>query len=108
MAKNTDPKGSFPTAGTSVATSVQNLSGAPSKNTKPVAKKTQGRGASPTGTKANRQGIQERLGAKCAPQATLYAANAAEASATTRNVTIVPSAVGNRDFYLRRQYGQGV
>lgn len=108
MAKNSDPQGSFPTVGTSVATSVVNQSGAPSKNTKSVPKKTQGRGASPTGAKANRQGVQERLGAKLAPQATLYAQNAAEASATQRNVVTVQSAIGNRDFYLRRQYGQGV
>lgn len=62
----------------------------------------------PVGTKANRVGHQERLGAKYAPQMPLYAQNAAEASATQRNVRVVPSAVGNRDFYLRRQYGQGM
>lgn len=49
---------------------------------------------------------QERLGAKFAPQMTMYAQNAAAASETRRNVRLVPSAIGNRDFYLKRQYGQ--
>lgn len=57
-------------------------------------------------TANHRTGIQERLGAKYAPQMPLYAANAPEASLTQRNVRVVPSAVGNRDFYLKRQYGQ--
>lgn len=57
-------------------------------------------------TAAHRAGIQERMGAQFAPQATLYAPNAASAGETQRNVRIVQSAVGNRDFYLRRQYGQ--
>lgn len=62
-------------------------------------------GAEPA-TASHRTGHQERLGAKYAPQMTLYVPNAAEASQTQRNVRIVPSAVGNRDFFLRRQYGQ--
>jgi hypothetical protein len=49
---------------------------------------------------------QERLGAKYAPQMPLYEQNAASASETYRNVRLVPSAVGNRDFWLKRQYGQ--
>ena len=58
-------------------------------------------------TAAHKANIQERLGPGFAPKVTLYAANAPEAQQTMRNVRIVQSAVGNRDFYLRRQYGQG-
>lgn len=57
-------------------------------------------------TAVNTPNVQERLGFKGAPQMPLYVPNAAEAGATYRNVRIVQSAVGNRDFYLRRQYGQ--
>jgi hypothetical protein len=61
----------------------------------------------PVGTISGvKPGHQERLGAKYAPQMTLYVPNAAAASETQRNVRVVPSAVGNRDFFLKRQYGQ--
>lgn len=59
-------------------------------------------------TQAHKANILERNGASFAPKAVLYAANAPEAAQTLRNTRIVPSAVGNRDFYLRRQYGQGM
>jgi hypothetical protein len=49
----------------------------------------------------------ERNGASLRPTAILYQANAAESGVVQRNVVTVPSAVGNRDFYLRRQYRQG-
>jgi len=109
MAKNTqsEPKGKFATQGTSVAKSVaKSQSAAPQKGI------LRPRGGSKGGmlegaTASHKANVQERLGAKLAPQATLYAPNAAEASATQRNVVTVPSAIGNRDFYLRRQYGQG-
>lgn len=103
------PTGSFPTMGTTAAVSV----GA-SQSAKPQRGILRPRRAGgPTGmleaaTASHKANIQERLGAKLAPQATLYAQNAAEASQTQRNTVIVPSAIGNRDFYLRRQYGQGV
>lgn len=58
------------------------------------------------GTKGNRQGVQERLGAQYAPQVTIVQPNEPEASQTQRNVRLVPSSVGNRDFWLKRQYGQ--
>jgi hypothetical protein len=58
-------------------------------------------------TATHKANIAERLGAKLAPQVPLYAPNAPEAAETQRNTVIVPSALGNRDFYLRRQYGQG-
>ena len=62
----------------------------------------------PVGTKSQpgRVNIQERLGAQFAPQMPLYYANAPEASQTLRNTRVLNSAVGNRDFWLKRQYGQ--
>jgi hypothetical protein len=58
-------------------------------------------------TANHRPNIQESLGAKGHPTATLYKQNAAEAGATQRNTVIVPSKAGLGDFYLRRQYNQG-
>lgn len=58
------------------------------------------------GTKQNRTNHQERLGAQFAPQMPLYEQNAAAANDTLKNTRRVNSAVGNRDFYLKRQYGQ--
>lgn len=58
-------------------------------------------------TKSNRRGHQERLGAKYAPQMNMHSPDAAVGSQETgRNVRIVPSAVGNRDFWNKRQFGQ--
>lgn len=66
-------------------------------------------GGSPEPATANvRSGHQERLGAKWAPQMPLYEQNAAEASQTQRNVRVVQSAVGNRDFWFKRQFGQNM
>lgn len=87
------------------------LTSIPSRNTTP---RPRGHGGTVTGpvgmlgpvTAKVRPTIPERLGAKLHPTAVLYQQNAAEASAVTRNVRKVPSAVGNRDFYLKRQYGQ--
>lgn len=62
-------------------------------------------GAEPA-TANHRSGHQERLGAKWAPQVLMSSPQAPEASLTQRNVRTVPSAIGNRDFYLKRQYGQ--
>lgn len=59
-------------------------------------------------TATHRANIQEKMGASLHPTATLYAANAASANDTQRNTRMVPSAIGNRDFYARRQYGQGM
>lgn len=63
-------------------------------------------GAAEAATRSHRAGHQERLGAKFAPQMALYAPNAAASSETGRNVRTLPSAVGNRDFWFKRQYGQ--
>lgn len=109
MARKTDKTTTnFTKMGTSAATTVDNLSAAPSKNTKPVPRKTTVSGAPQPATASIRKHVLERNGASYTPTATLYAQNAAEASATQRNTVVVPSALGNRDFYLRRRYGQGV
>jgi hypothetical protein len=70
------------------------------------AKGTMGRGSSPTGTKANRGAtmIKEANGPKCTITGVLYKANAAEASATERNVRIMPSAASaESDFWKARK-----
>lgn len=96
----------FPKMGTSNATAV-NVSGAASPNTRFVPRKnTQGGGDPSVGTKSNRQGSLERNGFKGAPQVNHCYPNAPEAANVQRNVRIVQSAIGNRDFYLKRQYGQ--
>lgn len=96
----------FTKMGTSAA-SVKNVSGAPSKNTKAIRKSAHSKGGSAEpDTAVARKGVLERNGFKGAPQTTLYAPNNPESSLTMRNVRVMPSAVGNRDFYLRRQYGQ--
>lgn len=48
----------------------------------------------------------ERLGAKWAPQMLMSSVQAAEAAQTGRNVRLFRSAVGEREFYDKRQYGQ--
>lgn len=63
--------------------------------------------ASEPATANVRPGHQERLGAKWAPQMLMSSPDRAVGSDQTgRNVRRVNSAVGNRDFYLKRQYGQ--
>jgi hypothetical protein len=95
----------FPKMGTEAA-SANNVSGAPSANTTLVPKQGSSGGAPDASTKGNRQGVLERNGFKGAPQTAISYPNAPEAANTLRNVRLVPSAVGNRDFYLKRQYGQ--
>ncbi|MDX3260745.1 hypothetical protein PV336_16110 [Streptomyces sp. MI02-2A] len=76
---------------------------------KSVSKKNQAKGGFlEAATATHRASIMERNGASLHPTATLYQANAASAGDVQRNVVTVPSAVGNRDFYLRRQYRQGM
>lgn len=93
MAKPTGP-----TMGTEQAHAV-NLSGAPSKNTKLTKRKGNASGG-PTGTKANRKGVLERNGFKGAPQ--MNQAYGPVNPDEGRNVRLMPSAKGNRDFYARR------
>lgn len=102
---STDNPSLRPTMGTSAATLGN------------VAKPIKGKSVKKTGeakggfleaaTASHKANIQERMGASLHPTATLYAANAAAANDVQRNTVTVPSAIGNRDFYLRRQYRQG-
>lgn len=63
----------------------------------------EGRGASPTGSKADRANkLKEGDGPRCYIQATLYKPNAAEASSQPRAVRIMPSAAGVSDFWSAR------
>lgn len=101
MADNT--KTSFKTMGTDAAYA-ENISGAPSANTSLVAKKNTQSGPVP-GVKANRKGTLERNGFQGAPQVAYSYPQAPEAANTFRNVRLMPSAKGNRDFYARRQEG---
>ena len=101
--KDAQPKGDFETMG-SVNANATNASGAPSKHTKPVAKKGGTGGMIDAATASHRPGILERNGASLRISAPLYAPNAAESGLTQRNVRIVPSALGNRDFWAGRQH----
>lgn len=107
MAKKMAPNrasGDFPTVGTSVARSV---SARPALRGTAVPKTGNSKGGfAEAATAKHRANIQERLGAKLRPTAVLYAVNAAAANDTYRNVRYVPSAIGNRDFWNKRAYGQ--
>lgn len=105
MAKGDKTTTTFPKMGTTNSRPV-NQSGAPSKNTKRVRKHSTVSAQPQPATKSNRQGVQERMGNQGAPQTTMVYPNAPEAAQVQRNVKIVPSAMGNNDFYLKRQYGQ--
>lgn len=100
--KDQQPKGDFATMGPANANAV-NASGAPSPYTKPVAKKGGSGGMIAAATANHRAAILERNGASLRISATLYKANAAEASLVQRRVRIVPSSLGNRDFWDARQ-----
>lgn len=88
--------------------SVVNMSGDRSAYTKLVGRKTMGRGKSPTGVKKNRgrNMIHEAHGPTFRPVTTLYKANAAAANDTQRNTRLMRPAMGDRDFWAKRQYGQ--
>jgi hypothetical protein len=90
--------------GDNIGKNVLNMSRG-SRNTITVAKGTQGRGKSPTGTTGHRSStmIHEANGPACTIKATLYKQNAAEAGLQQRNVRTMPSAIGNRDFWSARQ-----
>lgn len=98
----------FEKMGESLVQNVVNLSSERSPYTTTVPRKTQGRGASPTGVKKNKGAyqIREAHGPQFHISATLYAANAAEASTTQRNTRVMRAAVGDRDFWSARQFGQ--
>lgn len=96
----------FPTMGNSAATNWVDVSAQPSVNTKFVPKKN-GKNDAPVGTKANRKGVLERNGFKGAPQVNMVYPNCPEAKLEQRNVRLMPTAVGNRDFYQQRAEGPG-
>lgn len=97
----------FPTMGTSAA-HANNVSAAPSANTKLVPKKMAAGGSPEPDTAVARTHTMERNGFKGAPQMNHVYAQAPEAGLTYRNVRLVKSSIGNRDFYDRRAYGQGM
>lgn len=108
MAKNASQinTGSFPTMGT-VAAPV-NASGAPSRNTSPVAK-GHASGGMLEGATARHRGprLNETNGPSFRIQASTSTAPLTnpEAGSTYRNVRLVKSAVGNRDFWDKRNSG---
>lgn len=79
---------------------VMNLSGVPSPYTMSQPKKGGGVRVQNSGTNAikGRTMIHEANGPACKIKATLYEKNAAEAGLQTRNIRILPSAMGDRDF----------
>lgn len=106
MAKQAKTNTEFTKMGTEAAYA-QNASGAPSPNTKPVPRKnTQSGGEGATAS--HRIGTLERNGFQGAPQVSYSYQNAPEASSVGRNVRLFAPAKGNRDFYARRAYGQGI
>jgi hypothetical protein len=96
----------FPKVGNKIAVNVGKSQSARPQRGKLVKKGGSKGGMLEGATAAHKANVQERLGAKMAPQAILYQPNAAEAGLTQRNTVFMPSALGNRDFYLRRQYRQ--
>jgi hypothetical protein len=100
--KDQKSESDFPTMGTT-ASAATNISGAPSPNTKPVAKKGGAGGMVASATASHRPQLLERNGASLHITTALYQANAAEAGLQKRNVRTVPSALGNRDFWAARQ-----
>ncbi|MFI6512932.1 hypothetical protein ACIBCT_35485 [Streptosporangium sp. NPDC050855] len=98
----------FPTMGTSAAT-VNNVSGASSPYTTEVRRHGGVGGMIEAAlTEGVRRQTHERHGASYAPRAQMVVGNDPAAEANLRNTRLVRSAIGNRDFYARRQYGQGM
>lgn len=97
----------FPKMGTVNGVAV-NVSAAPSGNTKPVKKYGEGVGGMIQNAlyEGVRRNMQERGGAKLTPQTRMVAETNPEAGANLRNTKLVPSAIGNRDFYDKRKFGQ--
>lgn len=72
-----------------------------------VSKEGSGKSDAPDSRGGIRPGVLERNGFKGAPQVNYCYPTAPEASATYRNVRLMPSAKGNTDFYAARaQTGQ--
>src|ERR1700683_2554440 len=92
----------FEKVGDNIGKHVLNMSRG-SRYTMTEAKKTEGRGSSPTGTSGQRSTsmIHEANGPKCHIDQKLYKSNAADAGMQTRNVRIMKAAVGDNDFRSR-------
>lgn len=106
--KQSPTRTTFEKVGKNIAATVGSGQSAKPQRGKLVKKGNSKGGMLEGATAAHRANVQERMGPQFRPTATLYAQNAPSASETQRNTRIVQSAVGNRDFYLRRQYGQGM
>lgn len=96
-------KSKFPTMGTEPANA--SVAGVHEGTLVPKSGNAKGGSGDPA-TAVVRPHSNERLGFKGAPQMTMSYPQAPEATQTFRNVRLYRSAVGNRDFYDRRQYGQ--
>lgn len=100
MSTNFPAMGEFP-----LTEGLVNVSGDRSRNTIPVARKGPSGDVLATGGTAHRGQISmdgEHNGPTFRPVTTLYAQNAAAASDTGRGMRTVPSAMGNRDFWDKR------
>lgn len=93
----------FPKMGTSAAHAEVMSDASPNLKFRPRGGSKNG---APVGGTGIRQGVQERLGCQYHPSVNMVTQNQPEASQEMRNVRLVKSAVGNRDFYDRRAYGQ--
>ena len=69
-----------------------------------VSKKGQSKYGAPdnAGTATSRAQVLERNGFKGAPQMQLYVPNSEAAAEVGRSVVVVPSTIGNRDFWTAR------
>jgi hypothetical protein len=69
-----------------------------------VAKKGHSKSGAPdnAGTATHRAGVLERNGFKGAPQMQLYVPNSDAAAQVGRSIVVVPSTMGNRDFWTAR------
>lgn len=90
-----------------IPSSVVNMSGMSSGYTQTAPKHTQGRGASPTGSKKNRGAsmIHEANGPACRIVDKISYPNSPESGQTQRNTKIMKSAMGAGDFWSSRKGG---
>lgn len=96
----------FPKMGTEAAHAVAAADYSPNLKFRPRGTTAGGSMPPDAGTAGSRTGQQERLGATFAPKVLMSSPQAPEAGQNLRNTRLVPSAVGNRDFWLKRAYGQ--
>lgn len=97
----------FATMGTEAARAIDMTTG-PDQHTTVVAKEGFSKSDAPDSVKGTRKGVLERNGFKGAPQVNTVYPNAPESAQVFRNVRLMPSAKGNRDFYARRAEGSPI